>query len=154
MLWGRGTDLHSSGCLVAGASWLPCVLPTSACPRGSTTSWAVSPAPWAPGPARPKLLLGLLQPLRELSRVQRALPRGAPPLLVTQEPGGIPAPPGILPKLPASACPSRKVGKVPVFPCLGSPVPGSSRCGLSPAPRGGPSPLEAFLFVYFSTFLS
>ena len=68
----------------------------------------------------------LLQPLRELGGgVRRALPRGAPPLLVTQEPGGIPAPPRILPELPASACPSRTVGKVPAFPGLGSPVLGA-----------------------------
>ena len=45
MLWGPGPlNLTSRGHLAAGASWLSCVLPASACPGGSTRSWAVSPS--------------------------------------------------------------------------------------------------------------
>ena len=58
--------------LAAGASWLSCVLPASACPNRSTGSWAVSPCALCPGVCAAGItLLGLrsavhTEPLPEL----------------------------------------------------------------------------------------
>ena len=51
MLRGGALTCTARGHPAAGASSLSWALPASAYPGGSTGSWAVSPAPWALGPA-------------------------------------------------------------------------------------------------------
>ena len=52
-----GTDLHSSCHPATGASLLSCVLLASACPKGSTGSWAVSPGTLGSGAYAPGIML-------------------------------------------------------------------------------------------------
>ena len=65
MLQGRGAPIWTArGLLAAGASWLSCVLPASACPNRSTGSWAVSPCALCPGVCAAGItLLGLHSPV-------------------------------------------------------------------------------------------
>ena len=65
------------GHLVVGVSLLSCALPASACPGGSARSWAVSPAPCAPGSA-------LLESCSWLGSPLHAEPLPEPPVSCSQ----------------------------------------------------------------------
>ena len=149
MLRGRGELICITwGRSVAGVSLLSCVLPASACPKGSAGSWAVSPSALGSrartagivllelrSPLRVELLSELLPGLAghtwgmrwsllgSLSRgVWHALPWGTLPLLVTSGTSGLHCPSWDPVRVPASTFLSGKIGKVPASLALGFPV--------------------------------
>ena len=86
----------------------------------------VEPLPEPPPELLPGPAVCALQPFRELSWWCVAhSPQCAGALLVPLGAWGIPAPPGILPKLPASAFPLGKVSEAPSPPGGGFPVLGA-----------------------------
>ena len=85
-----------------------------------------------------------LQPFTSSAcRVQRS-PLGAPALLVTLEPEGSTAPPGILPEFRASVFPSENIGKVPASLGVGSPVLEALTTWPQPSSSGAPPSLDSF----------
>ena len=174
MLWGRGLPICTAlGRPVAGTSWLSFVPPASACPEGSTRSWAVSPSVLGsgacaagialPGPLSPfwlerlpellsKLLLGPtlpeLQPFRELGWcVVRSPSISAPGSLRASRP--------FLGywsnSLGVPFCPGRLV-KLLLLWVRAFLSWGHSLSGLSLAPHGARPPW--MLFYFFTFFLS
>ena len=74
---GRRCQSAQLGRPVAGACSLTCALPTSACPEGTTGSWAVSPSALGTGACNAGIaLLGQYSPLR-----MESLPEPLPKLL-------------------------------------------------------------------------
>ena len=178
---GRVADLHSSGCQVAGASLLSCVLPASACPKGNSGSWAVSPGALGsgacgagivlPGRAAPSTLSRLLSHLLGCSQgparcmLQPFIELG--PRCVAYSPpgcsssvsdlGDLGAPLPLLGSCPSSLGVAFHPGRLVKFLLLGDWAFLSWRLSppsLSLAPQRAFPPLDVFsLFIFPSSYL-